>query len=69
MIGRIVHMWTHQRGELAPIAAIVTYASKTEDGRVDLTAFPPNTGPRNYESVLYSEQPKYGFWTWPERIA
>jgi hypothetical protein len=71
--GRIVWYWTHRPAlgggtELVSQAAIVTYVSTTDEGRVDLTGFPPNEAPCNYEGVLYSAEPKYGCWSWPPRV-
>lgn len=64
-VGRIVHYCFDalHPGKSDPWPAIITRV--LDDGSVDLTLFPPGADPATMEGVSFSDEPKYGSWTWP----
>jgi hypothetical protein len=74
--GRIVWYWTQipvagGGTELFSWAAIVTDVFKTGPDAVEvveLAAWPPGEDARIFHQVCYSEEPKYGHWSWPTRM-
>lgn len=70
-VGRIVHYQSYGTpgGEYlpAPRAAIVTQVNDHEGATVGLCILNP-TGMFFNDRVLYSEEPKAGYWSWPPRV-
>lgn len=69
--GRVVHFYRPGTPATEPLAAVIASVLPPPndlDGTVTLCVFDPVRGV-HFETVLYSEQPAPGRWSWPPYVA